>query len=75
MTDGSGAGRFAHAKRNAHLIASMVRLHPRLFGAALIGAAVFAVCTVASSIAVRWMIDEVILPRLTEEIHKVKGAS
>lgn len=44
----------------------MVRLHPRLFGAALIGAAVFAVSTVASSIAIRWMIDEVILPRFEE---------
>ena len=44
----------------------MVKLHPRLFGAALIGAAVFAVSTVASSIAVRWMIDEVILPRFEE---------
>ncbi len=44
----------------------MVRLHPRLFLAALAGAAVFAVCTVASSFAIRWMIDEVILPRFED---------
>ena len=44
----------------------MVALHPRLFSGALAGAAVFALCTVASSFAVRWMIDEVILPRFEE---------
>ena len=44
----------------------MIALHPRLFGAALVGATGFALCTVASSFAVRWMIDEVILPRFEE---------
>ena len=61
-----GGNRFATARRNAQLITAMVRLHPRLFLAALAGAAVFAICTVASSVAIRWMIDEVILPRFDE---------
>lgn len=41
----------------------MVRLHPRLFAVAVAGAVVFAVCTVAASFAVRWVIDHVVLPR------------
>lgn len=38
-------------------------MSPGSFAGAVTGAVVFAVCTVASSIAVRWVIDEVILPR------------
>src|SRR5215204_3230004 len=41
-------------------------LHPRLFAVAVAGASVFALCTVASSFAVRWVIDHVILPRFEE---------
>ena len=37
-----------------------------LFVIAVAGAFVFALCTVASSIAVQWVIDEVILPRFEE---------
>ena len=48
------------------MIASMVRLHPRPFTVAVAGAAVFALATVASSWAVRWVIDEVIVPRFDE---------
>ncbi len=44
----------------------MVRLHPRLFAVAVAGASVFAICTVASSFAVRWVINNVILPRFEE---------
>jgi ABC-type multidrug transport system fused ATPase/permease subunit len=44
----------------------MVRLHPRYFFTAVAGAAVFAVCTVASTFAIRWAIDNVILPRFEE---------
>jgi ABC-type multidrug transport system fused ATPase/permease subunit len=40
-----------------------VGLAPRPFAVAVTGAAVFAVCTVASSLGVRWMVDRVILPR------------
>jgi ATP-binding cassette, subfamily B, bacterial len=60
------AKRFERARRAVLLIWSMVRLHPRVFLAAVSGAAVFALCTVASSYAVQWVIDEVILPRFEE---------
>jgi ATP-binding cassette, subfamily B, bacterial len=54
------------------MIASEVRLHPRPFGIAVAGASVFALCTVASSIAVQWVIDHVIVPRF-EEGHVAAG--
>jgi ABC-type multidrug transport system fused ATPase/permease subunit len=38
-------------------------MHPRLFATAVAGAAVFAVCTVASSKAIEWVVDHAILPR------------
>lgn len=44
----------------------MVGLHPRLFAVAVAGATSFALFTVASSMAVRWMVDHVILPRFDE---------
>jgi ATP-binding cassette subfamily B protein len=44
----------------------MVRMKPKLFGIAVAGAAVFAVLTVASSFAIGWVIDQVILPRFKE---------
>ncbi len=44
----------------------MLRLHPRLFGIAMVGAAVFAVCTIASGIAIEWVIDNVVGPRFEE---------
>ncbi len=44
----------------------MVRMHPRPFVIAVSGAALFALCTVASSFAIRWAIDEVVLPRFEE---------
>ena len=48
------------------LISTLVRIHPRLFLTAVAGAAVFALCTVASSFGVRWMVDQVILPRFRD---------
>ena len=48
------------------LIASQVRMHPRPFVVAVSGAAVFALGTVASSAAIRWVIDDVIVPRFDE---------
>ncbi len=48
------------------MVGADIRLHPRPFTLAIIGAAVFATCTVASSIAVRWVIDNVIVPRFDE---------
>lgn len=48
------------------LIRSIVSFHRGLFITAVAGAALFAVCTVASSIGVRWMVDRVILVRFNE---------
>ena len=48
------------------LIRVIVKFHPRLFIIAVTGAAVFAVCTVGSSIGVRWMVDRVILIRFED---------
>lgn len=45
------------------LISALVRLHPRKFAVALTGGIGFALTTVASSIAIRWVIDNVIIPR------------
>ncbi len=44
----------------------MLSLHPRLFTIAFSGAAVFALATVASSFAIRWVIDNVIIVRFEE---------
>lgn len=54
---------FARLKTNWLLIRSMLSLHPREFSLAFFGAAVFALGTVASSFAIRWVIDNVILER------------
>ncbi len=56
----------ARVRRNWHLVSSMIGLHRRLFVVAVIGAAVFAFSTVASSFALSWVIDEVILPRFED---------
>jgi ATP-binding cassette subfamily B protein len=56
-------GRFRKALR---MIRAMVRLHPRPFIVAVCGAAVFATCTVLSSVAVQWITDNVIVPRFDE---------
>ncbi|RLE16969.1 MAG: hypothetical protein DRJ50_14575, partial [Actinobacteria bacterium] len=63
---GKTGGRLRRARRNAHFIFSMVRIHPRPFTLAVIGAAVFAICTIASSVAIGWLIDNVILPRFED---------
>lgn len=48
------------------LLSALVRIHPRLFITAVAGAALFALCTVASSFGVRWIVDQVILPRFRD---------
>ena len=45
----------------------MLALHREYFVVAVAGAAVFAVCTIASSFAVQWVIDEVIFPRFESD--------
>lgn len=47
----------------ARLVRDLVRIHPKPFLIAVSGAAVFALCTVASSVVLRWVIDHVIDPR------------
>jgi len=59
-------GWFRRSRRNANFIFSMVRLHPGVFTLAVSGAAVFAIATIASSVAIGWLIDNVILPRFDE---------
>lgn len=44
----------------------MLSLHPRTFVLSFAGATVFAIGTVASSFAIRWVIDNVILPGLAD---------
>lgn len=51
----------------ANLVRRIVKFHPRLFVTAVLGAAVFAVCTVASSIGLQWMIDNVIIVRFEQD--------
>jgi ABC-type multidrug transport system fused ATPase/permease subunit len=56
-----------HRWRDAwRLVRALVALQPRRFSIAVTGAAVFAVCTVASSVAVQWVVDHVIVPRFEE---------
>ncbi|HUF96991.1 MAG TPA: ABC transporter ATP-binding protein [Ilumatobacter sp.] len=50
----------------AKFIRTITSLHPKLFIIAVSGASVFALCTVASSMVIRWVIDEVIIPRFDE---------
>lgn len=60
------ARRFARGRRYLGFVLELVRLHRALFVVAVAGAFVFALCTVASSIAIRWVIDHVIIPRFEE---------
>lgn len=48
------------------MVVAMVGLHRRMFAIAVGGAAVFALCTVLSSVALRWVIDHVFVPRFEE---------
>jgi ABC-type multidrug transport system fused ATPase/permease subunit len=47
----------------ARFVRTLARLHPKYFAIAVAGALLFALATVASSIAVEWAIDNVIVPR------------
>jgi ABC-type multidrug transport system fused ATPase/permease subunit len=52
----------ASARQYVTFLRALIRLHPRYFATAVSGAFLFALCTVASSIAVQWVIDHVIIP-------------
>jgi ABC-type multidrug transport system fused ATPase/permease subunit len=60
------AQRFERAREGFGMLRAEISLHPRPFAIAVAGAAVFALCTVASSMAVSWVIDHVIQPRFEE---------
>ncbi len=66
MVTAPDSRRFARARESAGMLVSLIRLHPRPFAVAVAGASVFALCTVASSGAIRWVIDNVIVPRFEE---------
>jgi ABC-type multidrug transport system fused ATPase/permease subunit len=59
----SAADRVARAVR---LVAVLTRRHRRPFFIAVAGAGVFAVCTVLSSVAIRRVVDNVLVPRFEE---------
>lgn len=59
-------GQFRRLKSAYRLISALIALHPKLFAVALTGGVAFAVATVASSLAIRWVIDNVIIVRFEE---------
>jgi ATP-binding cassette subfamily B protein len=48
------------------MLRAQLAMHPRTFALAIGGAAIFAVATVASSLAVQWVTDHVIVPRFED---------
>ncbi|MFK7918710.1 MAG: ABC transporter ATP-binding protein [Ilumatobacter sp.] len=62
-------------RQNWHLIRSMLSLHPRQFVLSFAGATVFALATVVSSFAIRWVIDNVIIARFDEASGSSVSAS
>ncbi|HEX6657006.1 MAG TPA: ABC transporter transmembrane domain-containing protein, partial [Ilumatobacter sp.] len=58
--------RSSRAREYAAFIRAMVRRQPKTFAIAVGGASVYALCTVASSVVIRWVIDNVIMPRFEE---------
>ncbi len=65
--------RFGRVRLNVRVVRSMLALRRDYFAIAMVGAAVFAACTIASGFAVQWVIDEVIFPRF-ETDDLVQGA-
>jgi len=54
------------------MVRAQLAMHPRTFALAIGGAAGFAIATVASSLAIQWVTDHVILPRF-EDGHVAVG--
>lgn len=63
MVSADAPGRFSQA---VQLLRALLRHHKRLFFTAVAGAAVFAACTVFSSVVIGWITDDVIAPRFDE---------
>jgi len=72
VTDRPGR-RFDRGRLYVSFVTELAGLHRGAFTIAVSGAFVFALCTVASSIAIRWVIDHVILPRF--EVGEVATAT
>ena len=53
-------------RTGVRLVRDLLKFHPRLFAIAVAGASLYAVCTVASSFGVAFLVDSVILPRFEE---------
>jgi len=53
-------------RRAVKLIVELIGYHPGLFITSMVGASIYALCTVASSWALQWVIDRIILPRFDE---------
>ncbi len=66
MSSPDQRGRFRRLRSAYRLISALIVLHPKLFAVALTGGVSFAVATVASSLAIRWVIDNVIIVRFEE---------
>jgi len=62
----STRSRLSRWRTAARLVRDLVRIHPRPFIIAVGGAALFALCTVASAVVLRWVIDHVVDPRLRQ---------
>lgn len=60
------ARRFERAREHIAFVRALVRRQPKTFAIAVGGAFLFAMLTVASSIVIRWVIDNVIVPRFDE---------
>jgi ABC-type multidrug transport system fused ATPase/permease subunit len=58
--------RTSRAREYADFVRAMVGRQPKTFAIAVGGASVYALCTVASSVVIRWVIDHVIVPRFEE---------
>jgi ATP-binding cassette, subfamily B, bacterial len=58
--------RFQRAREHIAFVRAMVRRHPKTFFIAVTGAFVFALCTVASSMVITWVINNVIRPRFVD---------
>ncbi|MGI9031651.1 MAG: ABC transporter ATP-binding protein [Ilumatobacteraceae bacterium] len=62
----AGDRRLARARESLAMLSAQLRLHPRPFVVAVLGASIFALGTIGSSIAVEWVSDNVILPRFEQ---------
>jgi len=58
--------RSGRGREYAAFVRAIVARQPKTFAIAVGGASVYALCTVASSVVIRWVIDHVIVPRFED---------